>query len=229
VIFIDPTGDPPEGCDPYEQDCPDGEKCNAYSQFGGNWDALGCFPVDPSPDQVGDSCTVEGGAASGIDSCDLGTMCWDVDTDTDIGTCVSMCEGTALMPTCPDPGTTCVISNDGILNLCLPGCDPLLQDCAGGQGCYPVDDVFVCAPDASGADGNPGDPCQFINVCNPGAVCIDSSAYGPGCFGANCCSSLCDTGELPVCPEGGQECVPWYDEGMAPLGLESVGVCSIPV
>lgn len=231
VIFIDPTDPPGEDCDPYLQDCPDGEKCNAWANDGGsNWNALGCFPVDPSPDQPGDSCTVEGSGVSGVDSCDVASMCWDVDAETNTGVCVAMCEGTPLNPTCADPATSCIISNGGVLNLCLPGCDPLLQNCAEGQGCYPIDDAFVCAPDASGDQGSAGDPCEFINVCDPGTACVEDDAYGPGCFGSfGCCSPFCDVDEVATCPEVGQECVPWFEEGMAPPGLASVGVCSVPV
>lgn len=231
VSFIDPSDSGPgtDECDPYLQDCPAGDKCNAWSNDGGgNWNALGCFPIDPAMDQPGDPCTVEGGGTSGVDSCALGSMCWDVDEDTDIGVCISMCEGSADMPTCPDPSTSCTIANDGVLNLCLPGCDPLMQDCPVGQACYPVDDAFVCAPDASGEDaGMPGDPCAFINACDPGNACITPDAVGPGCFGGGCCSQFCNL-TAPVCTLPGHECLPWFDDGAAPPQYVDVGICSVP-
>ena len=230
VIFIDPTGDPPGECDPYLQDCPEGEKCNAFGSFGGAWDSLGCFPVDPDPGQPGDPCTVEESGTSGMDSCDIGAMCWDIDEDTLAGTCIAMCTGSADMPVCTDPTTTCVISNEGSLNLCLPICDPVMQDCSDGQACYPIDDTFVCAPDASGDQGAAGEPCEFINACDEGNGCIAPDAYGPGCpaGSAGCCSPFCATDAPLMCPEGTQECIPWYDEGAGPPGFDTVGVCSLP-
>ena len=112
-------------------------------------------------------------------------------------------------------------------------CEPLAQDCPRGQGCFPVDRGWVCAPDASGSSGQYGDTCEFINVCDPGLVCIASWAV-PGCEGAlGCCSEICDLND----PAGdgqcsgasaGQVCLQWYPDGAAPAGYENVGICAIP-
>ncbi len=230
ISFIDPTDTGPNvECDPYLQDCPDGEKCNPWANDGGsNWNALGCFPVDPTPNQPGEACLVEDSGVSGVDTCDVGSMCWDVDAETDQGVCVAMCEGSADMPTCSPPGTSCVISNQDVLNLCLPACDPLLQDCEVDQGCYPVDDTFVCAPDASGENGFDGDPCEFINACNPGLMCLTEDTFGPGCPAGvlACCSPFCDLMN-PACTQPEQECLPWFEEGAAPPGFADLGICSV--
>ncbi len=189
---------------------------------------MGCFPIDPAPDAVGDPCTAEGGGTSGIDSCVLGSMCWDIDEDTDIGTCIAMCEGSPDMPTCTDTATSCVITNEDVLNLCLPNCDPLLQDCPDdGEACYVVDDVSVCAPDASGEDlGNAGDPCEFLNACDAGLTCLAPDAYGPSCAGfGGCCSPWCDLDAPGVCPELGQSCQAFFEEDPPP-GFENLGVCA---
>ncbi len=188
---------------------------------------MGCFPLDPTPDQPGDPCQVEESGVSGIDTCALGSMCWDVDTETNIGTCVAMCEGSAAMPTCDDPGATCVISNNDALNLCLPACDPTMQTCGLGQGCYAIDDTFVCAPDGSAKQGAPGDPCEFLNACDPGGACVEAEMFGPSCASASCCSLFCNL-SAPVCPTVGHECVPWFEEGAAPPMLVDVGVCAVP-
>jgi hypothetical protein len=151
-----------------------------------------------------------------------------------MGTCVAFCTGSQDDPSCEDPATTCVIANGGVLILCLPVCDPLLQECPEGQACYPVNADFACAPDASGPDlGAYGSPCEYINACDPGLFCGDA-AIVPDCAGAQgCCSEFCDLAD----PEGnaqcsgaagGQECTPWYAEGEAPPGYEQVGACSIP-
>jgi hypothetical protein len=115
--------------------------------------------------------------------------------------------------------------------LCLPACDPLLQDCAAGQACYGIQDVFTCVPDASGEMGVYGDPCEYINVCDPGLFCAGAEAV-PNCAGSlGCCSEFCDLGSDQGDAQcsgaaGGQTCVPWT-ENPSP-GLEDVGACVIP-
>ena len=219
----------PGPCDTYDPDCPAGFKCTAYADDGGSaWNAMFCLPLDPDPVGVGEACEVEGDGVSGIDDCDAGSMCWGVDPDTLEGECVAFCGGTADDPTC-DAGHLCVISNGGVLNLCQPYCDPLLQDCADGDACYPVEEAFICAPDASGEGGAYGDPCEYINVCDPGLACIGVD-FVPGCNGdAGCCSPFCALSDPGVCPGGGQECLAWFDDGAAPTpALQDVGVCAVP-
>jgi hypothetical protein len=222
-------------CDIWGQDCMDGEKCMPWANDGGgSWNATRCSPLDPNPAQPGDACTVEGSGVSGIDNCDLGSMCWDVDPETNMGTCVAFCMGTEAAPVCEDPNTTCTIANEGVLILCLPNCDPLLQDCDEGQACYPVDDSFVCGPDVSGEMGGFGDACEFINVCDPGLYCANAATV-PNCDGSSgCCSAFCDMSDPDAsmnCPGAadGQECVAWFADGQAPPGFENVGACAIPM
>lgn len=225
--FICPPEVEPE-CDPWAQDCPTGEKCAPWISDGGNsWDALKCVPVDANPGEPGDACTAEGLGASGFDTCAGGSMCWNVD-EAGAGVCVAFCEGSPDNASCSDVSTTCVIANDGVLNLCLPVCDPLLQDCDGNQACYPVGDSFACGPDVSGEMGLFGEPCAAINVCDAGLWCADAGAV-PGCAGSDgCCTSFCDLDEGAACPGAGQECVAWFDVGEAPPGAETLGACVIP-
>ncbi|MCX4242612.1 ribulose phosphate epimerase [Paraliomyxa miuraensis] len=232
--FLCPPEDTGGGfpCDIFVQDCMENEKCMPWANDGGNvWNGTRCSPIADNPGQAGDECTVEGSGTSGIDSCDIGTMCWNVDPETNTGTCVAMCTGDAANPLCEDPGTTCVNVNDGAIVLCLPQCDPLLQDCAAGEACYGINDVFTCVPDASGESGIYGDPCEFINVCDPGLFCANAETV-PGCTGSvGCCSEFCDL-EDPAGNDqcsgvaGGQECVPWTQD--PDPGLEAVGACVIP-
>jgi len=221
-------------CDVWAQDCPEGEKCMPWANDGGSsWNATRCSPLDPNPAQIGDPCTVEGSGVSGIDNCDIASMCWDVDPETNEGTCVAFCSGSEANPVCEDPMTQCVIANEGTLILCLPNCDPLGQDCPEGQACYPIDDSFACAPDAGGEMGAYGEGCEFLNVCDPGLFCANPDAV-PNCAGAaGCCSEFCDLSDADpdsMCTgaAGGQICTPWYEEGQAPPGFESVGACAIP-
>ncbi|WP_266215504.1 ribulose phosphate epimerase [Paraliomyxa miuraensis] len=222
-------------CSIFQQDCPPGEKCMPWANDGGSaWNATRCSPLAEDPAGVEEPCMVEGSGTSGIDDCELGTMCWDVDPETNEGVCVPLCMGSAWNPFCADPGRQCAIASDGAVALCLPICDPIAQDCPDGQACYPIQDSWSCAPDASGDMGVYGDPCEFINVCDSGLVCLGSSAAAPGlpCEGAaGCCLEICavSLGDAQCTGiAGGEICQPWYEEGSAPIGFDDVGVCALP-
>ncbi|MCX4244387.1 ribulose phosphate epimerase [Paraliomyxa miuraensis] len=217
-------------CDPYTQNCPPGQKCMYWANDGGSsWNATRCTDIAPDAGDVGEPCTVEGSGTSGIDTCVVGAMCWNVDPDTNEGTCAEMCTGSETEPFCSDPGMIC--SGRGPY-LCLPTCCPIEQDCPEGQACYPVQDTFFCAPDASGDAGAFGDSCEFINVCNAGLMCLGSSSLPPGypCeAAAGCCTAMCELGH-DECNllDPALECVAWYEPGRAPPGYEFVGVCVLP-
>jgi hypothetical protein len=229
-----PDGTPDDPCDIWDQDCPDGEKCMPWANDGGNaWNALTCAPIEADAGQPGDPCTVEGSGVSGHDSCDTASMSWNVDPETGEGTCVAFCAGTRENPVCDDPETDCVIANDGVLPLCLPSCDPLLQNCPDGQACYPGEDSFVCVPDASGPDlGGYGDPCAYTNACDPGLLCAGAVAV-PGCQSALCCTEFCDVSEADPDAQcqgqgDGQQCLGLFEEGEIPPGAEDYGFCALP-
>jgi hypothetical protein len=220
-------------CDVWAQDCPVGQKCMPWANDGGNaWNATRCTEVDENPGQVGDECQVEGSGVSGIDTCDISSMCYYVDPETNIGQCVGFCQGSQANPVC-DPGFVCSIVNDGVLILCRPECDPLLQDCVEGAACLPAggSDLFTCIIDASGEAGATGDACEFLNACDPGLFCADAAAL-VGCDGATgCCSEFCDL-DAPdpnsFCSVAGTECIPYHEEGTAPPQYTHVGVCVVP-
>jgi hypothetical protein len=207
--------------------------CMPWADGGGDvWNATRCTPVDDAPGQPGDACTVESSGTSGIDDCALGSMCWDVDPETLTGTCAELCMGSAASPLCEDPETACILANGGVLNVCLPRCDPLLQPCPEGQACYPITSGFVCGPDVSHELGTYGDTCAFVNGCDPGHFCA-AAEFVPGCEGGACCTPFCDLEDPDVdttCPGSaeGQICVPYFEEGTAPPGYETVGACAIP-
>ena len=228
-FIVPPDGGPANECDIWAQDCPEGEKCMPWDNEGGSsWNATKCSPISPDPGQPGDPCTVEGSGVSGVDDCAISSMCWNVDPETNMGVCVGFCEGSENNPVCDDPDTGCSITNEGVLILCLPYCDPLIQDCADGEACYPEPNGFFCSPDASGEMGVFGDPCEYLNVCDPGLFCADAVTV-PDCAGATgCCSEYCDTSDpMASCMGSGQECIPFYEEAPPP-GYEDVGVCIIP-
>ncbi len=220
-------------CSIWDQDCDEGEKCAPWANDGGSaWNATKCVPVDPEPSQPGDTCTVEGSGVSGVDTCDVSSMCWDVDGETNEGTCIAFCTGSENAPVCDDPTTDCSIANEGVLILCLPACDPLLQDCSEGQACYPIDNAFVCAPDASGEDqGADNDPCEFINACDPGHGCVNPELVQncpPGSGG--CCQNFCSLSDDPAMQgcDTDETCEAWFEEGNVPPGYEDVGICALP-
>jgi hypothetical protein len=239
--FLEPTGDclqgapdgtsfhclpPDEPCSTWEQDCPEGEKCMPWAGDGGsNWTWTRCSPISDTPGQLGESCSVEGSNVSGIDTCDLGLMCWGVDPQTLTGECAAMCTGDPSAPVCP-ADHSCSITNDGVLNLCLLDCDPIAMDCPTDQ-CVPIDDAFGCVP--SSGEQLPGEPCEQLAECISGAACIPADNV-PDCAGANgCCSDFCDLASpdptLDCLP--GQVCLPWYERGISPPEYEHVGVCGV--
>lgn len=215
-------------CGPWMQECPEGQKCAPYSGDGDNaWESWKCVDIAPNPADVGQPCTAFD-IASGGDTCDKGLMCWFLDLNGE-GTCVAMCGGTIEAPTCPDPSISCTIGGgDAYLILCLPNCDPLIQDCNSGELCIPNMNGFICVLDASGDAGQAFDACEYANACDPGLVCLGPE-YAAECdpMAPGCCIPLCDT-SAPTCPGQGQECLPWYTMGMAPPGLNNVGVCTLP-
>lgn len=208
-------------CDPWAQDCPEDEKCVAYASTGGNWDANKCVPI-MGDGQEGDPCTYNG-AVESTDDCAAGHWCWNVNEEN-LGVCTALCTGSPDDPVC-EPGFGCSIANEGSINICLPTCDPLLQDCPAGTVCfYDFGGNFVCAFNTQ--DIPEGEPCGFINDCAAGGVCLGAEAL-PECNGASCCVAFCDLTD-PVCLIDGTECTPFFEEGTEPPGYEDVGVCVIP-
>ncbi len=217
-------------CDVFKQDCAPGEKCTAWAEGGGGaWNGTKCVPV--TGDKVpGDECKAEDGGASGIDNCEAGAMCWDVDA-MDMGICVALCKGTPDAPIC-DGNFSCAIVNEGVLNICLPRCDPLLQDCPGDDLCLPIGDGFICVLDASGDMGKTNDPCEFANACDKGLVCLNTASASSACMPGSqgCCQPFCNFTAMDPCPNPDQKCVQWFDPMMPiPPGFEDVGVCAIPM
>lgn len=240
TVFIGPSDDDGDQfeCDIWVDDCPLGQKCMPWANDGGgSWNAWKCMPIAEDPKGLGEACTVEDSPASGIDDCAAGSMCWNVEPDTLVGECVAFCMGNEASPTCGDLCSHCAISADGVLLLCLPTCDPLAQNCNEGEGCYPVEETFACAPDVSQEDGALGDPCEFINVCDPGLFCAlpgdVPDAIMPDCDGAlGCCVPFCDPTAADPCPYPGfetAECVPWFGDGQLPPCYSGViGACVLP-
>jgi hypothetical protein len=210
-----------EPCDTFAQDCPEGEKCVPYSSDGGVWDSNKCVPVmgDQGP---GEPC-VYGGIVDATDDCGADSICWDVvEVDGEwIGQCLLQCTGSSDQPSCP-AGSACLLSGSGVISICVVSCDPLLQDCGEGLACSWTYDNFACL----GTNGvEPGQPCHFINDCAVGLACTDGDGV-PDCANAACCTPYCSlAGDQACAAVPGTSCVPFFEEGMAPLGYDEVGVC----
>jgi hypothetical protein len=228
-------GSPDDGgvgidCDQFVQDCPMGQKCAPASLDGDPvWESLVCVPVEPNPGKLGEPCTAE--RLSGVDSCDVGDICFHIDPATMQGVCIPLCSGSADQPMCPD-GFTCAISGDGVFTPCLETCDPLAQDCSQPQQMCIASSFattgFVCANDESGAEGQTFDPCDSAIGCDPGHFCgFPESAQECDQMASGCCLPFCDLSQPPSCAGAGAECLPWFEQGQAPAGLENVGLCGV--
>lgn len=201
-----------------------------YADDGGNsWNGTKCVPIAPNPNAEGEPCTVEGNGVSGIDDCDGTSMCWNVDPDTNMGTCHHFCIGSDADPGCPNACDACSISGDGVLTICFATCDPLGTDCEEGEACYPVNHAFVCAPTVQDKSGEFPQRCEYVNACDSGFACINA-AMVPGCDGAGCCAPFCSLAVPDTCDTiiPGTVCTPYFEDepgGCTPTGI---GICVAP-
>lgn len=221
-------------CSIWDQDCPMGEKCAPWSLEPDLVpDEIRCCPEDANAAQPGDACIVDGYFGSCVDDCVKGSMCLDFDGDG-MGTCQKYCTGSANDPAC-ELGQGCFIYFSGV-PFCFDTCDPLVQNCPEGNGCYPDADEdggtgFLCLP--SIGPSAVGGPCWLLSGCQPGLICVTPD-FVPSCnqnFG--CCTPLCDITETPdPCPavDTALECVSWYIGGQMPpdVSYANVGACIIP-
>ena len=216
-------------CDVFDPaSCPDGQKCTAVGCEGDFWDAYVCVDIQ-GDDGLGEPCMHSGDIVSGLDSCGDGLICWNPDPTTGIGECLAHCGGSPEAPTCPE-GYDCAITSSASPIICIPRCDPLADDCGAGQVCVPQTsgNGFACVFDASMGQAPYGTPCEYLNACNSGLFCIEAGLVPePACEAASgCCSPVCDLDANLPCPGAGQSCLPWFEEGYAPPGLEHIGVCA---
>ncbi|MDC0719178.1 hypothetical protein [Nannocystis bainbridge] len=217
-------------CDPWTQNCPSDDKCAPSGGGCGVFTRTVCHELPDQPVPLGGICESEGHPLSGRNDCELGTTCWFIDPETLIGTCVSLCHGSPVAPDCSHvPGTACVLVHDGLdAPLCLPTCDPFALTCPEGHHCHPsalTPALFACTPDAS--LGAAFEACDKAD-CAAGLLCSESEAAAVECApDTNCCTPLCDL-DTPDCPGVGQVCLPYYEMGQAPAGLEDVGRCGLP-
>lgn len=217
-------------CDPFLQDCDEGEKCVPTAPShepafeGPEAYEFKCVPVlgDQAP---GEPCT-SSGHQDGLDNCDETSSCWnlnEIDGEL-VGICNPMCTGN------PDDGPECIegyyceLWGQLGITLCVWNCDPLAQDCDPGMACY-YDGLFSCF--------FPGDapvnaPCGDIpQPCAEGLGCLSADVL-PDCEAEACCSPICDTdlGDEQCAAVPGTSCVPLFVQPIP--GYERVGFCLLP-
>lgn len=220
----------PTSCDPWAQDCPEGEKCAPYASSGGTWDANKCVPVlgDGMP---GAACTL-GSLFDGMDDCNGTSACQQIQLVDDqlVGICTAFCTGDPDQPICGE-GESCLIANDGSLTLCLSSCDPLAQACPiAGTACVdlPVDPPeFACWLLAEQAATGESCDMGLLAGCAPGNDCVPGPSL-PDCQGDSCCASFCPLDGMDPCEPAGTACTAFFAPGRAPAGYENVGLCVVP-
>ncbi|PRQ06962.1 ribulose phosphate epimerase [Enhygromyxa salina] len=212
-------------CDPWLQDCPLDQKCvPATTEDNAAPSINKCVPV-LGAGQPGDACKLAS-RVEATDDCGADSYCWNQDLGLS-GECSAFCEGSSAEPSCA-PGTTCVTVDAGaVWNLCVDGCDPVAQDCNMGEqfGCYIFDGDFLCAQSPSLIPL--GEPCEYINDCAPGGVCIPGASL-PDCVDAACCTAVCELDGAQCNALPGTQCLPLFEAGEAPFGFEDVGTCQLP-
>ena len=82
-------------------------------------------------------------------------------------------------------------------NVEVDNCNPLAQDCGGGQGCYLSNEGWICA---QAGNGEPGESCQYIGDCQPGNFCLNGK-----------CRIICDPNgnNEGVCKNFDTPCTPY--------------------
>lgn len=220
-------------CDYVAQNCPRGERCVPWDPTGGNeWRSARCSPVERSPDPDGASCSVVASPTTGVDTCELGSMCWAVDPDSNQGVCVPGCD--PRNDTCEAP-QYCAWLSDESFTMCITPCHPLdPAGCPVGEACRWLigNDAFVCLPEIGGEVWRSGRTCGMEDAtCLPGEACIPAESL-VGCDDSECCSPWCDTGDpmsdaLCDAMQPGHACLTWWEKGSAPPGYEGVGVCAM--
>lgn len=218
-------GTNPFECDVFDQDCPRGSKCVAWANDGGTaWNATRCTEVDANPAAVGEACMVQGNAYSGVDDCESGAFCWNVDPLTNEGVCVAQCTGSYDDLQCAD-GSTCFGGFDGAIYLCLAECSPLEDTCAANEGCihHPGFGGTSCVPDGVLPAAADGEPCSFETLCAEGLACL-AAAHVPACATEACCSPIGSPEAPPLCPAPEQSCIEHEGIGLPP----GTCACGIP-
>ena len=226
-------------CQPgnFHGSCPEDEKCSpTLGSPDSTWvDWAHCVPV------IGDQKFAEHcrrDSEQGNDDCASGLFCFAGCSACDgTGICMQLCEAwspESQVSACQmlglPPNYYCFSFNEGYLPVCLETCDPILQDCSDGEGCYQSDDAdYLCSEFVLDNDGTGevGTRCELWHNCRPGLQCMDASQLAD-CDDDSCCAYVCDlSADDPddVCRDSGEVCVAMQENPVP--GKERVGVCGL--
>lgn len=228
-------------CDPYTPgSCPMGQKCSVVLHGAGSDTATIAFECVPSPARPrgeGVLCgrfgfdAIDGTpAATGdtdlTDDCQQGLFCF-TDAGGRFNRCQQLCGADGI--TCPDRNFCLTLNSEPPFGLCrrASDCDPVFQTgCAPGEGCYLIgsttgDLLGTCFTFSAedGGTGAPGEPCMFIDTCQPGSQCYPEILGDGGVGMDRRCRPFCATGPTML-PDAG----PGTDAGPAPDAGSDAGV-----
>ena len=226
-------------CDPWCQDCPDGQKCfpsgSPYEE-----PKASCIQETPVVKQLGEPCN-----DLGLDDCAKGLICLGVDPKLRASVCTQLCSGTPQEPSCASEGERCFLSSNGVLGVCLPVCDPVVKNCplvddqcslndpdCVDAACLPLKTrgTFRCHLDL-GSTTSYGSPCLKQFTCASGQACVASDQLAACSDPVGCCTPYCDLNDPQfLCPDTdkGMKCLPAFEPGLGPQQSEHVGICRLP-
>ncbi|NVB38822.1 hypothetical protein G6O69_13355 [Pseudenhygromyxa sp. WMMC2535] len=232
----DEDTDPTMQCEPYIQDCPEGEKCVWAVPENGSQrrDGAVCIPVTGDR-QPFSTCSLPTGIGQEIsDDCGAESFCLEVYGTADHGFCVPFAKDTADFTPCDDyPGTEYATENGSSFpDACLfYDCSPLLaESCPDEMRCvfYPASLYVtnICLNVPAEYELPVGAPCDF-GGCGEGKLCAPQE-WLPACAGERCCTQWCDL-DSPSCATEGTQCefFPIPSEYDNP-DYTNLGACLVP-
>lgn len=192
-------------CDPFAQDCPDGQRCHMV--FDNGWGER-CIPMPAEPTGLDEVCAQAIGGVRGNDSCAPRTLCafWGLPRSTpQERRCRALCQRN---DECGPDEACLLLGGDTRTGGCVPKCDPVANDCQEGTRCIVLrataegESATLCALPGDGAIG---DACRVDGDCAEG-TCQAGSAVGE-----SRCRAFCrgdgDCGDgmscFPIIPQAG--------------------------
>ncbi|MFY0531175.1 hypothetical protein [Nannocystis pusilla] len=228
---LDELRPPPDlpgiACDPWQDTCPEGQKCKPAALILGPWDAASCVPVAEPATPVGGAC--EAAEWDLTDTCERGAVCHGfLGEDEEGRRCHELCGGFWRRRRAPTPARSAF---ERRVRRCVPvPLRPRAPACPTGQRCQIAADRprFACGP--GGDQSLAGEPCASPGFCSEGTACV-AAALVPGCAGELCCAPVCDLEGPDTCGAAlpGTMCAPWpvsspdFDDACLPAAL---GLCS---
>jgi hypothetical protein len=172
-------------CDVVSQNCPNtADKCS-YAFLADGGVGRTCGPAgataEGAPCGPGDTCA-KGLVCLGASANTMGTCAKFCYTDTGCGGNNRVCGSLVQIPNVTELPAVCVQ---------LTTCDPLLQNCPAGQGCYLTTNGPACIPMGSATNGQ---------TCGPSTLCVrGSTCLGPTTNMLSCRSFCNLDGGMPSC------------------------------